>query len=112
MPSIITGYIFGLLFKKKVPAIWSIFTATIAQTAISIAFIPLIELLTEHNLIDDIKTIFSISESSNFDSYLLLIFYAVALIQTFLSFLVVNSEIKKMQGYNGDEKNDFFAAIS
>ena len=95
IPSIFTGYIFGLFSKKRLPSMYAIFFATVIQTGLSFAFIPLIELITGSNLLDVFVKIFGISDRFWFDTLLLLIFFVVALMQVVLSFIVVSNELKK-----------------
>jgi len=95
VPSIFTGYIFGLFAKKHLPSMYAIFFASIIQTILSFAFIPIIELITEKNLIDVFVEIFRISDVFWFNTLLLLIFFIVALMQTILSYIVVENELKK-----------------
>ena len=49
LPSIITGYIFGLLAKHKTPTVWVIISATLAQMGITYALIPLINFIFQAN---------------------------------------------------------------
>ena len=95
VPSIFTGYIFGLFSKRNLPNMFAIFFATIIQTILSFAFIPLIELITGSNLIDVFIKILRISDIFLFNSLLLLLFFGVALIQVILSFIVVQNELNK-----------------
>ena len=95
VPSIFTGYIFGLFSKKHLPSMYAIFFATVIQTALSFAFIPLIELITGSNLLDVFIKIFKISDIFWFNSLLLLVFFIVALMQVVLSYIVVSNELKK-----------------
>lgn len=112
LPSIITGYIFGLMQKKNLPNLLSIFVASIAQTIISFAFIPLIQLITQRNLIDDIVRLFSINDRTYFDNLIILIFFIVGLIQTILSFIVIDNELKKMGVKKVQEKDWSFLTNS
>ena len=105
VPSIVTGYIFGLMAKKNFPNLWGILIASILQTGISFAFIPLIQLITEHNLIDDIKIILQVTDSVYFNNLIILLFFIVGLIQTVLSFIVVSNELKKFGVQNNDQKD-------
>ena len=95
VPSIFTGYIFGLFSKRNLPNMFAIFFAAIIQTLLSFAFIPLIELITGSNLIDIFVKILRISDRFLFNSLLLLLFFAIALIQVILSFIVVQNELNK-----------------
>ena len=95
VPSIFTGYIFGLFSKKNFPAMFAIFFATVIQTALSFAFIPLLDLITGSNLLDVFSKIFGISDRFCFDNLILLFFFIIALIQIVLSFIVVKNELEK-----------------
>jgi len=95
VPSIFTGYIFGLFTKKQLPSMYAIFFATVIQTVLSFAFIPLIELITGSNLLDVFVKIFRISDRFWFDTLILLIFFVVALMQIVLSYIVVSNELRK-----------------
>ena len=74
---------------------FAIFFASIIQTAISFAFIPLLNLITGTNLFDVLAKIFRISDRFWFDRSILLLFFIVSLIQVVLSFIVVENELKK-----------------
>ncbi len=95
VPSIFTGYIFGLFSKRNLPSMFAIFLAAIVQTLLSFAFIPILQLITGSNLIDIFVKILRISDRFWFDSVILLIFFLVALIQVILSFIVVQNELNK-----------------
>ena len=95
VPSIFTGYIFGLFSKKNFPAMFAIFFAAAIQTALSFAFIPLLQLITGSNLLDVFAKIFGISDTFWFDNLILLLFFIIGLIQVILSFIVVKNELEK-----------------
>ena len=95
VPSIFTGYIFGLFSKRNLPSMFAIFLAAIVQTLLSFAFIPLLQLITGSNLIDVFVKILRISDRFWFDSVILLLFFLVALIQVILSYIVVQNELNK-----------------
>ena len=95
VPSIFTGYIFGLCAKRHIPSMFAIFIASLIQTGLSFAFIPLIKLITDQNILDVFVKIFGISDRFWFENLILLIFFIVALMQVTLSYIVVNNELKK-----------------
>ena len=95
VPSIFTGYIFGLFSKRNLPSMFAIFLAAIVQTLLSFAFIPLLQLITGSNLIDVFVKILKISNRFWFDSVILLLFFLVSLIQVILSYIVVQNELNK-----------------
>ena len=113
VPSIFTGYIFGLFSKKRLPSMYAIFFATVIQTGLSFAFIPLIELITGSNLLDVFVKIFRISDRFWFDTLLLLIFFIVALMQVVLSYIVVSNELRKFTDDRAQEHgHELIAAVS
>lgn len=113
VPSLFTGYIFGLFAKKNLPDIFAIFFASIIQAGLSFAFIPLLNLITGSNLFDVIAKILRISDRFWFDTCIILGFFLLGLVQTILSFIVVENELRKM-GAKSSEKKDYtlFASYS
>ena len=98
VPSIVSGFVFGFCMKKSIYFGWSIIVATILQTAISFAIIPLINVMFEIDFISDLLGIFKIYDAIPGQIFLCVSFFLVALIQTLLSFFVVRNEIFKMYG--------------
>lgn len=95
LPSIITGYIFGVLAKHKIPAVWSIFAATLAQTAITYGLIPFINFIFQVDLIETFKTAFGLKEMVNINLIIPAFIFLVSLIQSSLSQLIVSQELQK-----------------
>lgn len=113
VPSIFTGYVFGQFSKKRLPSMYAIFIATVIQTVLSFAFIPLIQLITGSNLLDVFAKIFRISDRFWFDTLILFIFFVVALMQVILSFIVCSNELKKFTAEKPEEYgHSLIAAIS
>lgn len=109
-PSIITGYIFGLLAKHKIPVVWSIFTATLAQTAISYALIPLVNFIFEIDLISTFKVAFKVSEIAHIDIIIPTCIFLVSLIQVSLSQIIVSQELIKFKIKESD--NEFYYMLA
>ena len=97
VPSIITGFIFGLLIKHKIHHAFSIGIVTLIQTGIIYSMIPLLNLLYGTNFIDVIKAIFK-SNAINYAMPTLVML--VSLVQTTLSLIVVTNEVRKLGEYN------------
>lgn len=97
VPSIISGFVFGFCIKKSVYFGWSIVVSAVLQTAISFAIIPLINLLFEVDFVKDLQAIFKIYDAIPGQIFVCCGFFIIALIQSFLSFFVVQSEISKMR---------------
>lgn len=112
IPSIATGYIFGLMAKRNFSNLWAVFIAAVLQTCFSFAFIPLIKLITQRDLIEDIRTIFGVSKDNlYFQNLIICLFFIVALVQTTLSFIVVDNELRKF-GAKSELKSDWRLPVS
>lgn len=95
LPSIVTGYIFGLMAKLKIPAIWSIFAATLAQTAISFGLIPLVNFIFQVDIIETFKIAFGVSQMDGIDIIVPAFIFVISLLQVSLSYLIVAHELPK-----------------
>ncbi len=95
LPSIVTGYIFGLLAKNKIPVVWSIIAATLAQTAMSYALIPLVNFIFQVDIILTFKTALGLKEMTYVDTMIPSFIFVISLIQVSLSQLIVSQELQK-----------------
>lgn len=95
VPSIFTGYIFGLFAKNNLPKMFSLFIATIIQTLLSFAFIPLLKAISGFDTYEFLAKILKISDVFWLKSIVFVAFFVIALIQMILSFIVVDNELKK-----------------
>ena len=95
IPSLITGFFFGLLIDKKIPSIFIIVAITVVQFGLSMASIPLIQLITKRNIVDDMAAIFKLSEFEYLGYVKYTFIYFIAFVQTILSFIVMHSELNK-----------------
>lgn len=95
LPSIITGYIFGLLAKYKIPVVWSIIAATLAQTAMSYALIPLVNFIFQVDIILTFKTALGLKDMVYVDTMIPSFIFVISLIQVSLSQLIVSQELQK-----------------
>lgn len=111
VPSIISGYIFGLFQKKNLPDMFSIFFAAIFQTGFSLAFIPLFNLISGTNFVEIFAKILKISDKNTFISWLACILFLMSLVQTILSFIVVKNELQKMGAKTDKKRDDYLFGI-
>lgn len=95
VPSILTGYIFGLLSKKNIPSIWAIFISSVIQMGVSLAFIPLIYFLFQVDIVVTFETFFALQNSTNIGVIIPAFIFAVSTIQMALSYVIISGEIKK-----------------
>lgn len=95
VPSIVTGFIFGLLSKKKINGVYSIAIAAFLQTGITYVLIPLLNIIYGTNFIDAAKTLFNVGPESYVNHFIPAIIFSISLIQVGLSYIVIDNEIKK-----------------
>ena len=86
VPSMLTGFVFGFAEKRGVPDRFAIFVASAVQTVVSLLFVPLIEFITERNIIDDLAEIFGISNRFFYDNAIFLIFFVLFAYIFFITF--------------------------
>lgn len=102
LPSLITGYIFGLLNKLKVMPIYSIISASLMQMGLTMISIPLINFIFDVDIISTFKIIFNLSKSKNIDIIIPTFIFVISLIQTSLSYIIISNEFSKL---NIEEKD-------
>ena len=95
IPSLLTGFVFGLFIEKRVPSIFILAVITIIQFLLSLASIPLIELITHRNIVDDMATLFKLSDYEYLNYLKYTFIYFIAFTQTILTYLVMRSELVK-----------------
>ena len=109
IPSILTGYIFGSMSKKNIPAIYSIICATAVQTGVTIGFIPLINFLFDVNIVETFLVFFKVNMFFYVEDFVLAFIFVISLIQTALSYAIISQEIKKF-GFE-ERDNDKYQII-
>ena len=97
IPSLITGFVFGLMIEKRAPAIYIIVTSSALQYALSyLTFIVLNAIIPEINFIDAILNIFGLIDFVYKDYFVHLFLYTLASIQTAFAYFILKHEIKKL----------------
>ena len=105
IPSIISGFVFGVMVEKKCPSYWIILSTTIIQIAFTYASIPLIKLMTGRNIIEDFATVFGIKDFIYLDYVTPCFIYFIALAQQILAFVIIREELPKFGYVLNDPKN-------
>ena len=112
IPSLITGFIFGLFVDKKIQPIFSILLATVVQFGISLAFIPLIKVLTNRDIVYDMATIFHLVDYIYLDYVVISFVFFVAFAQIMISYLVMHSELVKFGiNFSTDSKSIYIVDL-
>ena len=111
IPSIISGFVFGLMVEKKVPSFWIILAATVLQIAFTYASIPLIKLMTGRNIIEDFATAFGIKDFQYLDYVTPCFIFFISLAQQILAFSIIKDELPKF-GYELNEPTNIPLSLS
>lgn len=96
VPALCSGFFIGLLLDKKINPFWMILCSTLIEISLAYAFIPLIKLITNVNVIDSFFTIFKLTAFAYKEELMHLVILFVALTQCALTHFVLLTEIKKL----------------
>ena len=97
LPSMITGFIFGLLIEKKVPGIYIITISSLAQYIITyLTFLTLDAILPELNFIDVLLNIFGLKNFAFKEVFVHSFLFVLAFIQTIFTYLIIKLEVKRL----------------
>ncbi len=96
IPSLITGYLFGLLSKKNIPSIYSILITSLVKMGLTMAQIPLVNFIFDVNVIETFKVFFKLEESTNIDVIVPSFIFVISLCEMSLTYLIISNELKKL----------------
>ena len=96
VPAIITGFVIGVLLEKKINPFWLILSSTIIESALTFAFIPLINLISNVDIVYTFLTLFKLNDFTYKTEITYLFIYSISLIQCTLTHFVLLSDAKKI----------------
>ena len=97
IPSLITGFIFGLLIEKRVPAIYIMVISSLVQYVITfLTFLVLDKALPGLNFIDVILNMFGLLNFAFKDVFVHSFLFLLSFVQTLFTYAVIKYEIKKL----------------
>lgn len=96
VPAVITGFLLGLLLEKKVHPFWLVLSSSIVEAALTFAFIPLINLISNVDIITSFLSIFKLSEFLYRTEITYLFIFFISLLQCVLTNFVLLSDGKKI----------------
>ncbi|MCQ2795704.1 MAG: hypothetical protein MJ213_00110 [Bacilli bacterium] len=102
IPSVITGFLFGLCFKLKLNATYSLLFTSLTQLGLTYLAIPIIEAIYGTNLIDTFLTLLQLKDNPHALIIVPSFIYLLSLAQMLLSYIVLHNEIKK---FSNEEMN-------
>lgn len=97
VPAVITGFMIGLLLEKKINPLWLILSSTIIESALTFAFIPLINLIS--GVEDIVSYAFALVHLQNVSyktEITFLFIFTISLIQSVLTHFVLLTDAKKI----------------
>lgn len=95
IPSIISGFIFGILILKKIHSTLIIFISSIIQTLLTLLSIPVIKFLLNVDIIDVFASLFNLANYVYLDFITYSFIYFLSLTQISLSFIIIKDELIK-----------------
>ena len=108
VPAIISGFAIGFLLEKKVHPFWLILTSTIINSALTYAFIPLINLISNTDMVVSLLTIFKLQDFTYRTELVYLSIFFISLMQCGLTHFILLSDAKKI-GIEIDTRVNSFA---
>lgn len=112
VPSILTGFCFGIMIKYRVNTIWVLITTAIIQTICTLATIPLINLIFDTDIIQFFKVVFRIDAYTYIDIIIPSMVFFLSLAQMLFSYIMIASEIRKFDySFSHKEISSFWTSI-
>ena len=96
IPAVITGFIIGLLLDKRIHPFWSVLFTSIVECGLTFAFIPLIDLIGNTNIVHAFLSLFRLESFQYQEIITYLFIYFVALLQCIITHYVLLMDIKKI----------------
>lgn len=111
IPSLLTGFLFGLCIKKKLSGTYSILSTSLIQLGLTYAFIPLIQAIYGVNIIDKFIELLKLNDHPYVRIIAPSFIFLISLIQMVFSYIVIDNEMKKIEKENTDYTNNEFVLI-
>lgn len=107
VPAVITGLAIGILLEYKIHPFWLVLSSTIINFAFTLAFIPLINLISGADIIVSFLTILKLNNSDYRIEIAFLLFFVISLMQCVLTHFIIVSDSKKL-GIEINTRVDYF----
>ena len=96
VPAVITGFVIGWMLDKKANPFWMILASTIIEAALTFVFIPLINLLSNVDIVETFINAFKLESFTYKVELTYLFIFFISLIQCGLTHFVLLSDAKKI----------------
>ena len=107
VPAIISGFFIGVLLERGIHPFWMVLSSTIINAALTYAFIPLINLISNTDIVLSLLTIFRLQDFAYKTELVYVFVFVLSLMQCFLSLFVILSDAKKI-GIEINTRVDYF----
>lgn len=98
IPSLISGFIFGVLVERKMPSFWIIFITTVIQIGFTYASIPLIQAMFGRSIIEVFATAFGLQDFQYLSFVVPCFIFFISLAQEIIAYIIIKNELPKF-GY-------------
>ncbi len=95
IPSVISGFVFGVLVLAKVPSIWIIFLTACIQLGMYYAMMPLVRVWLGVDIIDVFAAAFGVSDFIYLDYVVPSFLFFLSIGQSVISYIVIKSQLPK-----------------
>lgn len=95
IPSIISGFLFGIMIIYKIHSLWIIFSTAVVQLIFSYLMIPVTEWITEVNIVNVFASAFGVSNFVYLDYLVPSFIFFLSLTQSAFSYIVIKEELPK-----------------
>ena len=97
LPSLVTGFIFGLFIEKQVPAIYTLIAATVVQYGLTLlTFFVLGKIVANINLTESIIVAFGLGDFEYKTVFIQVFLFLIAQIQTVISYIFVKYQVSRL----------------
>ena len=96
VPAVITGFFIGFMLEKKMNPFWLILVSTVIEAALTFAFIPLINLIGNVDIVATFLSAFKLDDFIYKTELTYLFIFFISLIQCGLTHFVLLSDAKKI----------------
>lgn len=112
IPSIITGSVFAFCIEKKVPYQFSIILSTFVQFGLSYALLPLIELITQVDLLLAFAKMLKLESHQYLTELNYIAVFIISFVQSLVSYLFIKLGLKKLNFEMTKLRNENFLILA
>ena len=104
----LSGVVFGVCYKKSLNSSWAIILGTLTTVFVYFVTLPLITLIFETSITESFKILFMLNDEQAHNYFPTFVF-VTSLLQTLLSYYIINNDLKKYIVNLKETKPDYLA---